>query len=187
MDERRETIADITAEMRGLVKPGETLEHTYELLNGLAVRIEAAHKREVDALIAKLDEARHCWKVWSERADELLTKCDEQYAKLKTIGNGAKMREALLALDAWAKVVKNIPKDTTAIECAEFVKETIRVALAEPPRNCDVGTVADQARRYRAFCERHRGCDECYIELGGETFDCEFAWAQMPYKEGGEE
>ena len=95
MSDKQETISDIIAKMRGLVEPGETLEHTYELLNGLAVRIEAAHKREVDALTAKLDEARHCWKVWSERADELKNKCDEQYAKLKTIGNGAKMREAL--------------------------------------------------------------------------------------------
>lgn len=41
------TIANIVMEMRGLVKPGETLNHTYELLNGLADRIEAAHKREV--------------------------------------------------------------------------------------------------------------------------------------------
>lgn len=50
------------------------------------------------------------------------------------------------------------------------------------PRNCDVGTVADQVRRYQAFCKRHRGCDECHIELNGETWDCELAWAQMPYK-----
>lgn len=47
MDNKQETIADIVAEMRGLVEPGETLNHTYELLNGLADRIEAAHKREV--------------------------------------------------------------------------------------------------------------------------------------------
>lgn len=41
-----ETIVGIIAEMRGLVKPGETLNHTYELLNGLADRIEVALKRE---------------------------------------------------------------------------------------------------------------------------------------------
>lgn len=41
------TIANIVMEMRGLVKPGETLNHTYELLNGLADRIEAAQKVEV--------------------------------------------------------------------------------------------------------------------------------------------
>ena len=54
-----ETIANIVAEMRGLVKPGETLEHTYELLNGLADRIEAAHKREVESVSngAKMREA----------------------------------------------------------------------------------------------------------------------------------
>ena len=58
MDERQETVADISAWARGLVKPGETLENTYELLNGLADRIEAAQKREVvfeiSAIRAKL-------------------------------------------------------------------------------------------------------------------------------------
>ena len=66
MSKKQETVADIEAEMRGLVKPGETLEHTYELLNGLAVRIEAAHKREVAT---------------AENSS--------------AVGNGAKMREVL--------------------------------------------------------------------------------------------
>lgn len=48
-----------------------------------------------------------------------------------------KRHQALVALDAWVKVVKNNPKDKTAIECAEFVEETIKAALLEPPRNCD--------------------------------------------------
>ena len=48
MDEKQETVADICAWARGLVKPGETLNNTYELLNGLAVCIEDAHKREVE-------------------------------------------------------------------------------------------------------------------------------------------
>ncbi len=42
MSEKQDTVADILAEMRSLAKPGETLNHTYELLNGLADRIEAA-------------------------------------------------------------------------------------------------------------------------------------------------
>lgn len=45
-NEKQETIADIVMEMRGLVKPGETLNNTYELLNGLADRIEAAYRVE---------------------------------------------------------------------------------------------------------------------------------------------
>ena len=53
-------------------------------------------------------------------------------------GNGAKMREALEALSAWAKVVINNPKDTTATECAVFIEETIKAALSEPARVCDV-------------------------------------------------
>lgn len=55
-NQNQETIADIVAQMRGLVKPGETLNNTYELLNGLADRIEVAHKREVGNT-AKMREA----------------------------------------------------------------------------------------------------------------------------------
>lgn len=163
-----ETIANIVAEMRGLVKPGETLEHTYELLNGLADRVEAAHKREVEAITAKLEEARHCWKVWSERADELKNKCNEQYAKLKSvgnadIGNGAKMREALIqARAAICKKAKyqcqslswencNIQANCGDILCSWRglceAKTAINAALAEPPRNCDVGTVEEQVEQ----------------------------------------
>lgn len=56
MDEKQDTTKGILAEMRGLVKPGETLENTYEMLNGLAERYEAAHKREVGN-VAKMREA----------------------------------------------------------------------------------------------------------------------------------
>lgn len=62
------------------------------------------------------------------------------------LAENTKLREALEALSAWAKVVKNNPKDTTAIECAEFVEEAIRVALAAPSRNCDKFDTKDKAR-----------------------------------------
>ncbi len=51
--------------------------------------------------------------------------------------NMSAMREAFLALYAWAKTVKENPKDKTAIECAEFVEQTAKEAIAKPPRNCD--------------------------------------------------
>ena len=59
MEEKQETVADIVAEMRGIVKPGETLEHTYELLNGLADRIEAVARRalnEIDGSVCATED-----------------------------------------------------------------------------------------------------------------------------------
>lgn len=65
-----------------------------------------------------------------------------------------------------------------------------RRALAEHPRNCDVGTAEEQFKRYLAFCHsQSRGCEHCpanKTRLHG-TSNCDLAWAQMPYEaqEGG--
>lgn len=45
-----ETLTNIRADMRGIVKPGETITNTYELLNGLADRINAAEKRDAASI-----------------------------------------------------------------------------------------------------------------------------------------
>ena len=63
------------------------------------------------------------------------------------------------------------------------IKEA-RAALAAPPRNCDVGTAEEQAKRYCDYCDK-RLCSECPC-CGKVLYGkCEFAWAQMPYNEGG--
>lgn len=92
-----------------------------------------------------------------------------------------KMHQVVLALDAWVKVVKNNPKDKTAIECAEFVEETIKAVLAASPRNCEVGTVEEQFRRYHKFCMDGHGCSRCRVGIFAGA-GCSLAWAQMPYK-----
>lgn len=86
-----------------------------------------------------------------------------------------------------------------------------KAALAEPVKNCEVGTVAEQAERFDAFCQsnmqfykdmfghddegRLDGWDcreDCpvgrMIDNGTAVPDrCQLAWAQMPYieQEGG--
>lgn len=60
-------------------------------------------------------------------------------------------------------------------------------ALAKPPRNCDVGTAEEQARRYEELCDSHT----CGSICSGSCcplydYDCSpFAWAQMPYEARG--
>ena len=57
-------------------------------------------------------------------------------------------------------------------------------AYKREPRNCDVGTVKTQFKRYRKFCKRSPFCSKC--EIGDYSGDgCFLAWAQMPYKKGG--
>ena len=55
-------------------------------------------------------------------------------------------------------------------------------------RNCDVGTVEEQAERFHSFCESNKQCGDVYscerCQLNSIE-DCELAWAQMPYEEGG--
>lgn len=58
--------------------------------------------------------------------------------------------------------------------------------VGQPVRNCEVGSAEAQARRFDGFCKM---CDECKLAhvkglLVGRHV-CQFAWAQMPYEEGG--
>lgn len=62
-----------------------------------------------------------------------------------------------------------------------------KATLAEPIRNCDVGTAEEQSARFDAHCRRHIGCFTCPLREkdGGVPKHCEFAWSQMPYEGGG--
>lgn len=64
--------------------------------------------------------------------------------------------------------------------------EILSVALSEPPRNCDVGTPEEQARRFDAFCcVRHFPSEKCCSDCPCHGADrCEFKWGQLPYEEG---
>ena len=55
-----------------------------------------------------------------------------------------------------------------------------------PPRNCDIGTVAEQSDRMRRFCCDCGGCAVCERGKGMSFRECVLAWAQEPYKEGGD-
>lgn len=70
-------------------------------------------------------------------------------------------------------------------------------ALAELPRNCDIGTPVEQTTRFRKFCSAHKylgsdssqmckgfGKGRCPFFNNHVKSKCEFAWAQMPYEEG---
>lgn len=64
-------------------------------------------------------------------------------------------------------------------------------ALAEPLRNCDVGTAEEQYQRWDKYCKsfgaQYDKCDldsNVHFNLTAKCFAC---WSQMPYKKEGEE
>lgn len=95
------------------------------------------------------------------------------------VGNGAKMHEALKQILALAKA--------RGLFEIQSLSET---ALAEPPRNCDVGTVEERAKRYHEFC-RGRVCETCPALTAkkddSQDDSCIIRWEDMPYEKEGAE
>lgn len=66
-----------------------------------------------------------------------------------------------------------------------------KAALAEPVKNCEVGTAEEQDERFHRFCvmQRKGSCAGCPDPVGGHTVangirECALVWAQTPYEGG---
>ena len=124
MSDKRETVADIVAEMRsGLNKSWHDIDR--EWARSLPDRIEAAE--EVELRQAMAHGQSHAEKVAAANCRDCVLRDS----------NPAAMREALVRLQPLAHVVWNGggAEDVIA-EIAEMV-DIIDAALAAPPRNCD--------------------------------------------------
>lgn len=114
---------------------------------------------------------------------------------IATVGNTAKMREALKSLMDNLQIHAVMPCEQITMNRAEVCAmiEDCRAALATPARNCDVGTELEQQDRFREFCRNYESKGECGIGRskaacpafqGGRNPDCSLWWAQRPYTEG---
>jgi hypothetical protein len=110
---------------------------------------------------------------WATRLGDAATAKDSLQ-----VGNAAKMREALREV----AVLLNVCEKTNVSMAATLatIAEVVKAALAEPPRNCDIGTAEEQAERFEAYCDSHTNC--AYCPLKGQQ--CVLAWSQMPYEKG---
>lgn len=201
MIDNHETSADIISEIRErmeklknaihsapLCYPTDSMKSQYEILDEFADRLEAAHKREIDELKKQIEDLRQQRDVWSKRADELKTKCNEQYAKLKQAGDAAKLREALKVANETAdELLKWTWNHYQELNCmGGRLKRAIEAALSAPPRNCDVGTAEEQYRRHGAFCDATRhGMSGYHCDDAPRCVFCFAKWARLPYEEGG--
>ena len=77
-------------------------------------------------------------------------KKEEEEVKMEKPGNAAAMREALVKCE----LISDLP-DIRDYVIVKGMRNIINGALAAPPRNCDVGTAEEQARRYQELCDRH--------------------------------
>ena len=59
----------------------------------------------------------------------------------------------------------------------------VKAAIAEHPRNCDVGTVKEQSERFGKFCRYPQKCNECKLYTTELLYECVLSWSQMPYEE----
>ena len=120
---------------------------------------------------------------WASRLAEA---CEQPVTDCNQLNNAAKMREALS--DACYAMFNFLKTQNGGYEEMAKALDKAKAALATHPRNCDIGTVEEQAERFDCFCYNHRsrekGCGDCPLLEGGP---CELAWTQMPYEEGGAE
>lgn len=76
-----------------------------------------------------------------------------------------------------------------------LIRERARAALAETPRNCDVGNAEEQEEKFNAYCADMGACERCQNCITGcsaahDPEHCVIEWEQAPYeakKEGGAE
>ena len=87
----------------------------------------------------------------------------------------SKLREALS--DACYAMFNFLKTQNGGYEEMAIALDKAKSALAEPIRNCDVGTAEEQAKRHRDWCNSNvcKCASSCKI--------CFAKWSQMPYEE----
>lgn len=204
-NEKQETIADIVAQLRAAAHI-QTADSPRDVLK-FSERIEAAAKRKADSIHREMviiagiemensDDPPRLWTALEDAYDALSdamgtdgeTTADVEEAKttgrhfvVKPFGNTAAMREALNQAQRvlHCAIVAGILGGKDAHEALNG----ITAALSAPPRNCDVGTIEEQAERFCRFCLSRNCCDCPFTNRAyGE---CGVFWSQMPYEEGG--
>lgn len=94
-----------------------------------------------------------------------------------------KLREALNKIgNISAFVAENCGNSDTAKYMNDIIS-IVQETLAEPVRNCDVGTAEEQEERYlklkREYVDRMARCPA----VGSSFFPDSLYWAQIPYEE----
>ena len=96
-----------------------------------------------------------------------------------------KLREACANIAEYARSAMCHTTDTHVLGYLNQIEGWAKAALAEPVRNCDIGSVEEQGRRFTKYCKlQTHGCIHCPLFMRTSGGHCELTWAQMPYEEG---
>lgn len=101
-----------------------------------------------------------------------------------------KFREALS--DACSAMFKFLKTQNGGYKEMADALDKAKAALAEPVRNCEVGSAEEQYARLESFCTRHfryandNPCAKCPI-FKDDSLPCVYRFLQMPYEKGGAE
>lgn len=90
----------------------------------------------------------------------------------------SKQREALKEADIILSVM--------GYDVSSPIRTQIKAALAEPLKNCEVGTPQEQSIIFDNFCNTCSTCPLKDKRANMRLVQCEFIWAQMPYEKEGE-
>lgn len=92
------------------------------------------------------------------------------------MNSNEKLRQALVKIRE-AMIRDSGMSPTT--ELHTVIDRETQEALAEPLRNCDVGTTEEQMERHYIFCSRNIKCHP----HSNKCMMCYANWSQKPYKE----
>lgn len=191
-DEKQETRADILAVMRrGLDKSWHEIDR--EWLRGLPDRLEAAWKRDEERAVEHA--TRHAEAVARDNCRDCV---HNPRGKNYEGGNAAAMREALVQCELFLGNVSKHGHPTlnpgdkcTACDGVDELRGMVVRALSKPPRQCDVGTPEEQAKRFNDFCSTHT-CNKCVVYdkmahsfndgIPERAFSCRLVFSQLPYE-----
>ena len=110
--------------------------------------------------------------------------------------NMAKARAALVEIIEYLEPIRkwtmpskeNHTRLTALFAAVDTVYTKAKAALAEPVKNCEMGTIKEQSQRFNAFCDAHKyvgddGANWCSMTCPCyNDIDCGVKWAQMPYE-----
>ncbi len=204
--DRNETLADIVADIRkatadsvaskvaariergdnsgsAMMEAIQCLRDDDMFLNEIADRIEAAAKRETVTNRNGLPVA----------FSETQSAVHNEPCVCQPAHNAAKLREALqMFVDSVEWLCNGDESGRIKRQFAVLLSDA-HAALAAPPRNCDVGSPDEQAKRFFAFCYKHQapfGCPEnCPFHEAPDVNHFRSGWGQLPYdstKQGGD-
>lgn len=92
-----------------------------------------------------------------------------------------KIREALNEILEIASPISTGDDD----DPVERIAQIAEAALAEPVRNCEVGTAEEQSKRFKSYCDskvcKRRVCHSYGYEVLFHH-ECFAIWSQMPYE-----